>query len=160
MSSVCQQLTDMRELTMWPADLEGSCQANWSWCHTIAQSILPSFESGAGPFVTTRAFSLYLDCFSDISMTYGMSFFHSILKCLPDKTVSGVAGRQRSNARQVRLEHPGPHAQPVNLGLGEFLGAPGDVSDEIRHLAEEQAQMSPTSQSSQTQQRVFLQLSE
>ena len=27
---------------MWPADLEGRWQANMSWCHTMAQSIVPS----------------------------------------------------------------------------------------------------------------------
>ena len=37
-----------------------------------------SFETGVGPFVITRALSLYLDCFSDMCLTCGMSFFHSI----------------------------------------------------------------------------------
>ena len=74
-----------------------------------------SFEAGVGPFAITRALSLYLDCFSDISMTCGMSFFHSIL-CLPDKTLSGVAGRQRSNACQMRLEHQGLYLEPVDVG--------------------------------------------
>ena len=127
---------------MWPADLDARPTG-------AVYSAQLSFEAGVGPFAITRALSLYLDCFNDISMTRGMSFFHSIL-CLPDKTLSGVAGRQRSNACQMRLEHQGLYLEPVDVG--EFLGAPGNVSDEIRNLAEEASQMSPESQPSQTQQ--------
>lgn len=70
---------------------------------------------------------------------------------LPDKTLSGVAGRQRSNACQMRLEHQGLFLQPVDLG--EFLGAPGGGSDEIRNLQEEALQMARAraSDGSQTQ---------
>ena len=109
-----------------------------------------SFETGVGPFVITRALSLYLDCFSDMCLTCGMSFFHSILRLPDKKNFSGVAGRQQSKACQMRLEHQGPYLQPADLR--GFLGAPGDVSDEIRNLAEEASHMSQASQPFQTQQ--------
>ena len=57
---------------------------------------------------------------------------------------------RRTEVGQAAVEHQGLYLQPADLG--EFLGAPGDVSDEIRNPAEEASQMPQASQPSQTQQ--------
>ena len=74
-----------------------------------------SFDAGVGPFVITRALSLYWDCFSDMCLTCVMSFFYGILR-LPDK--KSLRCRRTSTEQCLSNETRAPRALFATSGSG------------------------------------------